>query len=510
MQRDNPQIGSSDLPRGALVQSTAMAKKRLSQQDNPQSEIAIRNSPPVDTALTRPYPQVFEQEVPLVSLPVIAIVGRPNVGKSSLLNRLVGKRISIVDPMPGVTRDRISTPLAVGEGYAELVDTGGLGMEDSDNLTEHVETQIRYALAEASLILFVVDAREGRVPLDDRVAELLRHQERPVLLVANKCDDQSLAGQAGAFIALGFGEPAIISALHGLGRQDLLEAMAERLAGRLGDAPEEVMKLGIVGKRNAGKSTFINALAGEQRVIVSQTPGTTRDSIDVRIRMDGREFIAIDTAGVRKRRMVADNVEFYSLHRAERTIRRSDVVVMMIDSTVPLAQVDKELAGKIVEQFKPVILTVNKWDLAAARASQEDYRQYLDKLIPHLPFAPLSFVTATEGTNVRGTVRLAQQLFAQASTRVPTGELNRVVEEVVTLRGPSHKHGSKPPKVLYATQVSTCPPTLVLFVNTMAPFTPPYQRFLVARLRDRLPFSEVPIRLLFRVRARHDDARKGR
>jgi GTPase len=435
-----------------------------------------------------------------MALPVIAIVGRPNVGKSSVLNRLVGRRISIVDPMAGVTRDRVSSPLAVGEAYAEIVDTGGFGIEDTDKLTEHVEAQIRYAIAEASLILFIVDAREGRHALDDTVAQLLRRQDKPVMLVANKCDDATLANGAGAFVSLGFGPPLTISALHGLGRSDLLEAIGQALEGRLGDQPKEVMKLGIVGKRNAGKSTLINTLAGQQRVIVSEKPGTTRDSVDVRIRLGDRELIAIDTAGVRKRKMVADNVEFYSLHRAQRTIRRCDVVLLMVDSTVPLGQVDKELAGTIIEAFKPVIVVVNKWDLAADKAAQEDYREYIDKMLPHLPFAPISFTTAIDGQNVRATIQLAQQLFEQASTRVSTGELNRVIGEIVALRGPSHKAGTKPPKVRYVTQVSTCPPTIVLFVNGLESFNPPYRRFLLNEMHDRLPFGEVPIRLLFRAR----------
>jgi GTP-binding protein len=317
-----------------------------------------------------------------------------------------------------------------------------------------------------------------------------------------------LTGTAGAFIALGFGEPAAISALHGLGRSELLEAIGKALQGHLGDEPEEVMKLGIVGKRNAGKSTLINTLAGEQRVIVSEKPGTTRDSVDVRIRLGGREFIAIDTAGIRKKKKVAGNVEFYSVHRAERTIRRCDVVLLMIDSTVPLGQVDKELAGYIIEQFKPVILVVNKWDLAKDKAGQEDYRQYIDKLIPHLSFAPISFTTATEGVNVKATVALAQQLFAQASARVTTGELNRVIEEIIALRGPSHKSGTKPPKVRYVTQVSTCPPTIVLFVNGLESFTPPYRRFLLNKLRGRLPFSEIPLRLIFRAPSKSEAGKR--
>jgi GTP-binding protein len=216
--------------------------------------------------------------------------------------------------------------------------------------------------------------------------------------------------------------------------------------------------------------------------------------------LDGRAFLAIDTPGFRRHKSIGTDVEFYSTHRAQRSIRRADVVLLFIDAAVPLGQVDKKLAGYIIEEFKPVILVVNKWDLVAGKATQDDYRQYIDKMLTHLPFAPISFVTATEGMNVKSTVRLAQQLFEQAGTRVTTGVLNRAVEEVLALRGPSHKHGTKPPKVLYSTQVSTCPPTLVLFVNGLESFTDTYRRFLLNELRERLPYTEVPIRLILRTR----------
>jgi len=434
-------------------------------------------------------------------LPVVAIVGRPNVGKSSLLNRLVGKRIAIVDPTPGVTRDRISAPCAVDDGWIELVDTGGIGIEDTDELTEDVEAQIAYAVKAAALILFVVDAREGATPLDRRVAELLRRQDKPVILLANKIDQPDLVAETSELHKLGFGTPLAISATHGLGRAELLEAIPARLGQAPADEPPPAtMKLAIVGKRNAGKSTFINTLAGHQRVIVSRTPGTTRDSIDVTIELDGREFVVIDTAGARKRRKISSDIEFYSLHRAMRSIRRADVVAMMIDASVSVSQVDKNLAGQIAEQFKPVVLVVNKWDLAAGAASGEDYAEYLGKMFPELSFAPISLTTATTGQNVRQTVHLAEQLFDQARTRVQTSKLNAVIGEILKLRGPSHKAGTSPPKILYSSQITTAPPTIVCFVNDIRSFEAQYRRFLLNRLRERLDFAEVPIRLLFRQR----------
>ena len=440
-----------------------------------------------------------------MSLPVVAIVGRPNVGKSSLFNALVGRRISIVDATPGVTRDRVSSPcpLPGGEesGYVELVDTGGMGMVDSDDLADDVEAQITYALSAASLIVFVVDAREGVSALDRTVAERLRRTRTPVILVANKIDQTDLTTEAGELFKLGFGEALPVSAAHATGLVGLMDEVADRL----GDArdrtpPPSMMRLAIVGKRNAGKSTFINALAGQERVIVSETPGTTRDSVDVTIELDGRSFMLIDTAGVRKRRAVSGDIEYYSQHRALRSIRRADVVALMIDASVPVSQVDKNLAGQIAEELKPVVLVVNKWDLAAGRAVGEDYTEYLGKTFPELSFAPIALTTATEGINLRETVALAEQLFDQARTRVSTAELNVCIEEILALRGPSHKTGTKPPKIYYTSQIDTAPPTIVCFVNDVRSFDRGYERFLVNRLRERLPFAEVPLRLLFRPR----------
>jgi len=444
-----------------------------------------------------------------MALPVVAIVGRPNVGKSSLLNCLLGRTISIVDPVAGVTRDRVGCPLAVDDGYVELVDTGGFGIEDVDRLTEHVEAQILYAMAEAQLVLFVVDVSDGALALDEKVAQRLRRHDLPVLLIANKCDNPSRDHLAGEFHKLGFGEPMCVSAKHKRGRDALLAAIQDRLGHVAEQVNPPAMKIAVVGKRNVGKSTFINTLAGSDRVIVSETPGTTRDSVDVRLRFGESEIVAIDTAGIRKKRKMADNVEYYGYHRAQRSIRRSDVTLLFIDAAASLGLVDKQLAGYIAEQFKPVILVVNKWDLVGDRADQADYADYIEKMIPHLRYAPISFISASEGLNLDGTLRLAGQLYGQAATRVTTGELNRAVEDILSLRGPSHKRGTRRPRVYYATQVSTCPPTLVLFVNSVESFTANYQRFLLNELRERLPFAEVPIRLLFRRRKRGEQALGG-
>lgn len=446
-----------------------------------------------------------------MAMPIVAIVGRPNVGKSSLLNMLAGKRVSIVDPTAGVTRDRVSAICEIDDRYFELIDTGGYGIEDSDDLTEHVEQQIQFAISGASLILFVVDVREEITPLDQEVAKLLRTVTVPVQLVANKADVEQHKSSASIFAALGYGEPICISALHGRGRREMLELVV----GRLGEtapleAPDPVMKITLVGRRNVGKSTFINALAGQERVIVSEVPGTTRDSVDVRFEIDGRTFMAIDTAGVSKSKRRANNsIEFYGYNRALASIRRSDVVLFLIDSTAPITDVDKKLARYVVDEFKPCIVVVNKWDLAKGNASAEDYGDYLSKTMPQISYAPVAFTTALTGRNIQGTIELAQSLFNQARMRVSTGQLNRAIEETVAAQQPmSSKHGAQP-RIYYATQVSVCPPSVVLFVNNAAIVREQYRRFVEKRIREALPFQEVPVRLLWRARSGPDTGKRS-
>jgi len=435
-----------------------------------------------------------------MALPVVAIVGRPNVGKSSLLNALARARVSIVDPRAGITRDRVSVVVEADERYFELVDTGGLGPVDTEALQEHVHEQIRFALARADLVLFVVDAQQGLLPPDQEAAEALRRLNKPVLLVVNKVDGPSHEPQAAEFARLGFGDPLCVSAEHGRGRERLLEAIVGRL-GAEGTPPDEpVMRLAIVGKRNAGKSTLVNALAGEERMIVSEMPGTTRDAVDVRFEKDGRVFVAIDTAGVRKRRRM-DDIDFYSYTRALRSIRRADVVMHLIDATVPVSEVDVKLAATVLEECKPLVLVVNKWDLARDRATAREYDAYLAQVLPIADYAPVVLMTARTGQNVSAAVDVAWSLHQQARTRVSTGRLNAVLQEILALRGPTPPRGTKRPKIYYATQVATAPPTFVFFCNDPVLISDNYRRFLENRLREALPFSEVPMRLLFRARS---------
>jgi GTP-binding protein len=438
-------------------------------------------------------------------IPQVAIVGRPNVGKSSLFNWLAGRRIAIVDPTAGVTRDRVSTLVQLGPRWFELVDTGGMGIEDVDDLTADVEKQIDNALHEAAVVIFLLDARAGITSLDEMVTERLRKIGKPVLCVANKCDAVELEPLASEFYQLGYGQVLQVSALQHRGKEELLKRLAEALPPAEDEAaPANVeMKLAIVGRRNTGKSTFINALAESDRMIVSEVPGTTRDSVDVRFERDGKAFIAIDTAGVRKKGKIAGDIEFYSVARAERSIRRADVVLLFHDSAHAISQVDKQLAGYVLEHFKPAIFVVNKWDLLVKDLSTGEFADYLRKVYPSLDYVPIAFITAKDGRNVSRVLNLAQNLHKQAGARVSTGALNRVVEQALADNPPPMRMNRRP-KVFFATQAATHPPTVVLFTNGPELFDNTYQRYLLKVFRDQLPFHDVPIKLHLRGKRRED------
>ncbi len=435
-------------------------------------------------------------------LPIVAIIGRPNVGKSSLLNCLARKRISIVDPTSGVTRDRISIEIEHEGRLFELIDTGGLGLKDDVELAHEIEVQIEIALQKANLIIFVVDVRKGITPLDVDVTERLRKIKKPLLLVVNKCDTPKFELQAGEFYKLGLGEPLPISALERHGRSNLLDKIVATLPeiSEKQKTLKPLMKIAIVGKRNAGKSTLINTLANEERVIVSEIAGTTRDSVDVRFEIEGKPFVAIDTAGIRKKKQIQGSIEFYGMSRVERSIRRADVVLLLIDAPRKISQVDKKIGDFIKTQFKPCILVINKWDLAEG-AEVDQFTDYIQSRLPGLYFAPLSFISALNGENVIETIELAQEIFQQAHTRVSTSELNKVLEHAFDLHHP-RKRKNKIAKMYYATQVSVCPPTFVLFVNHKSLFNADYERYLSNQLRKDLPFHEIPLRFYFRPKKR--------
>jgi len=458
-----------------------------------------------------------------MSLPTVAIIGRPNVGKSSLLNRFTGRRISIVDAVPGVTRDRVSALAELSAPreldshetrWVEFTDTGGWGVYTTDegriddagcdlaNLTEDIEGQIGEAMEQAAVILMVVDARDGVVPLDETVVDLIRRRqlEDRILLVANKVDDESWEAHAMEAAGLGLGVPACVSATSGYGVKRLLEQIWERV--EQAETPAEAdMQVAIVGCRNAGKSTLINALAGEERCIVSEIAGTTRDAVDVRFEMAGRPFVAIDTAGLRRRKSFSGDVEYYAYHRMLQAIRRSDVVLFMIDATRKVSQVDRKLAQELQRQFKPTVLVLNKWDLVPEGTDPDEFADYLTRELRGLDFAPIVLLSAEEGTGLEDVVTMAFNLREQARHRETTGQLNSVIESILKQRGPSSRLGTQA-KLFYVSQVATDPPTIALVVNDPKLFEGRYERYLMNRLREELPFSEVPIRLMFSKRNR--------
>ncbi len=476
-------------------------------------------------------------------VPRIAIIGRPNVGKSSLLNMLAGEKVSIVDDAPGVTRDRVSVLVDLPshvegepERTVEFTDTGGYGVyvadgerfddvgADLSKLSKDIEAQIAEAVSSADVILFCIDAQAGITPLDEHIARLLREQRLgtrqreghvvPVQIVATKTDGPKWESHAFEVAALGFGDPILCSARTNYLRREMRERIFELLPPARPEDNAQVLvdlKIAIVGKRNAGKSSLVNALAGEKRVIVSEIAGTTRDAIDVRVQIGDRSVMLIDTAGLRKKKSFSGPIEWYAFDRAKRAIERADVVFLLIDATEPISQVDQQMAMLIQKSYKPCVIVVNKWDLVEGRKNDKgrevstgDYHAYLQKELRGLDFAPIVVTSAATGKNLRAPIKVAFDLFEQAGQRVPTGQLNRLLESILTQRGPSSKLGTIA-RIYYAAQVRTHPPTIAMVVNHPQLFNANYKRYMLGRFRDALPFEEVPIRILVRGRKRGEE-----
>ncbi|MBP5623044.1 MAG: ribosome biogenesis GTPase Der, partial [Thermoguttaceae bacterium] len=393
--------------------------------------------------------------------------------------------------------------------YIELIDSGGIGIVDKDDLSDDVERQIQAAINLADLILFVVDARDGLAPLDEYVADRLRKLSVPIILVANKCDGETQEYDSREFHRLGWNVVSV-SAKQKRGRVALMDAIEKTLPvsaffdGDDSQVKEPEMKIAIVGRRNVGKSTFVNTLAREERVIASPIPGTTRDCVDVRFEMNGKTFIAIDTPGFMRKKSLGSDLDFYALTRAERSIRMADVVFMFFDCSLQIAKMDKQLVSLIESYNKPCIFVVNKWDkMSAYKMPTERWADYLRETFATMWHVPIAFITGMTGKNVSKLLQHAGALFRQSKMRVSTNRLNKLIAAALNHTPPPLFHFHKP-KIYYATQISVSPPTIVLFCNMPDAFSPSYRRFLLNVIRDELPIGEVPIRLWFRKRDSED------
>lgn len=435
--------------------------------------------------------------------PIVAVVGRPNVGKSTFVNRIVGARQSIVDDQPGVTRDRIYFDVEWQNKHFTLIDTGGIIPGDEDEIMLNIFTQAKVACEEAEKIIFLVDGKDGINPVDYDIANVLRRSKKTVYLAVNKIDAPEHFNNIADFYALALGEPHPISALHGSGGVgDLLDAITDEFDSD--ENPEEngLIKLAIVGKPNAGKSSIVNALLGEERVIVSDISGTTRDSINSKVKYEGEEFILVDTAGIRKKAKVDWGVEKFAVDRAIRAIRDCDIAVLVIDAADGLTDQDKKISQIVVEAGKGLIVAINKWDLVEDKDKSDPTAKYTQRLMheaPFLDFAPKIFISAKTKQRLVNIYKQAKEVYAQCTKRVSTSILNKVLLEAMAMNPPSTKRGKKL-RVYYATQVRTAPPTFILFVNDEDLVQDSYKRYLENKMREAFGFFGTPIRMSFRER----------
>ncbi|MEE8582611.1 MAG: ribosome biogenesis GTPase Der [Dehalococcoidales bacterium] len=432
------------------------------------------------------------------SNPIVAIIGRQNVGKSTLLNRLAGRQIAITQDLPGTTRDRVFAPVLWQERSFTIVDTGGLEIKPQTTLAQEVNQQVQAAISEADILLFLVDAKEGLTPVDRDIADQLRRVDKPVLLVANKADNARLEAEAAEFHELGLGQPLIISAYHGRSVGELLENITVVLPMMPPPAAEPALKVAIVGRANVGKSTLLNRLLGQPRAIVATTPGTTRDATDTPLDFKGQDMILIDTAGIRRRGKIEKGVEQYSVLRALKAIDRADVVLLVLDATELATAQDTHVAGYIGQAAKGIVLVVNKQDLVSD-LNQADLDSAIGQRFKFMPYAPVVLVSAKEGQGVENILPKVSQIFRERHKRVSTAEVNSTIRAALADHSPPRR-GKKRLNVLYATQAEVNPPAFVFFVNDARLMHFSYQRYLENRLRQSFGFDGTPIRLLFKSR----------
>ena len=440
-----------------------------------------------------------------MSKPIVAIVGRPNVGKSSLFNRLIGRRAAIVEDTPGVTRDRIYADAEWLNYCFTIVDTGGIEPENDSDLSVQMRRQAELAIETADVILFLADGREGLTASDRDVAELLRKSKKKVVLAVNKVDAPKYEDIKYDFYELGFGEPYTISAEQGLGLGDLLDDVVSGFSPADTDPEEKRIDIAVIGRPNVGKSSLVNALLGERRSIVSDMPGTTRDSLDTPFSYAGKEFTIIDTAGIRRKRSIEDSsIERYSVIRSLAAIRRSDIVLILIDASQGLSEQDVRLAGYAHEEGKASLLIVNKWDLIEKDTYTSDqFKKKFQSDLAFMSYVPMIFVSAKTGQRVDRILDLGVSVYEESCRRITTGALNDIVNEAVLVTEPPSDHGRRL-RVYYSTQVSVQPPTFVIFVNDPDLVHFSYARYLENYIRKSFQLTRIPIRLLFRSKKKGD------
>jgi GTP-binding protein len=431
--------------------------------------------------------------------PVVAIIGRQNVGKSSLLNRLVGKQIAIIEDLPGTTRDRVLTTISWQDTEFTLVDTGGLEQQPDTTITRGINEQINTAIDDADVIIFMVNVRDGVTPMDEDIAGMLRRTNKPVLLAANKADNNKLDTEALEFYELGMGEPLAISAHHGRGTADLLDRIIELLPSQPpAEEESESMKIAIVGRPNVGKSALLNALLGEQRVIVDDTPGTTRDAIDTILDYKGQNVLLIDTAGIKRKGRQGAGVDKYSVIRSLRAIERADIALLVVDASEPFTAQDVHIGGYIREMAKGILIIVNKWDLVSEN-NKTEWNNYIRSQLNFMPYAPILYTSAKTRQGISKIMPQADAVYQERLKRLPTATVNNVVQQAVAAHNLPRK-GQKHLKILYATQAEVNPPTFVFFINDTKLIHFSYQRYLENKLRQTFGFTGTPLRFVFKTR----------
>lgn len=433
-------------------------------------------------------------------LPVVAVVGRPNVGKSTFINRLVGAREAIVHDMPGVTRDRLYMRSDWNGRDFVVVDTGGIVPGTDEELLQSVEKQARLAIEEADVIVFLVDGEAGVTPVDEDIANLLRTAKKPLILAVNKLDNVTEDPKANEFWSLGIGDPRPVSAMHGLGIGDLLDEIVGGFAPPSEEPPPEEMRLAIVGKPNAGKSSLTNALLGHERMIVSPVAGTTRDAVDTRLEIDGKTYVLVDTAGIRRRARVDFGVEQFSVVRALKAIDRADVIVLVIDGVEGVTEQDQRIAGIAEDSGKALVVAINKWDLVPKDThTMASYRKALEDELRHVKWAEVIFISAKTGQRVDQVLEASERAFEENSRRITTGVLNEVISEATTMNPPPASHGKRL-RIYYASQATTNPPTFLMFCNEPKLIHEHYKRYLENKIREAFGFAGTPLRMVFRPR----------